>query len=112
MWAAYQNIPGLPQAYQHFTVNHSQNFVDPVSNACTNHIEVSYLTHILQESYKSLKDKCHYPCLLLLQCYWKNAKSKIKRMNGVDSDQLTSYLKEYMVVFKLDYFLIEILFNS
>ena len=50
MWAAYQNIPGLPQAYQHFTVNHTQNFVDPVTNACTNHVEVSYinLTQILK----------------------------------------------------------------
>ena len=36
--------------------------------------------------------------LLIFQCYWKNAKSKIKRMNGVDSNQLTSYLKEYMVL--------------
>ena len=61
MWAAYQNIPGLPQAYQHFTVNHSQNFVDPVSNACTNHVEVSYLLQVLHKSYKNLKDKGHNP---------------------------------------------------
>ena len=50
MWAAYQNIPGLPQAYQHFTVNHSQNFVDPVTNACTNHVEVCFLIQIFHKS--------------------------------------------------------------
>ncbi|KCZ75015.1 hypothetical protein H311_04013 [Anncaliia algerae PRA109] len=25
--------------YQHCTVNHSRNFIDPISGACTNHIE-------------------------------------------------------------------------
>ena len=57
MWAAYQNIRNLPQAYQHFTVNHSVNFVDPVSNACTNHVEVYQrnLTQILKFNFFVMK---------------------------------------------------------
>ena len=31
-----------------------------------------------------------------VECFWKNAKAKFKRMNGVDGEELTSYLKEFM----------------
>ena len=44
MWAAYngiqQALPPNQVPYQHLVVNHSQNFVDPVTQACTNHVEV------------------------------------------------------------------------
>ena len=36
-WAAYRDLQRL--GYQHYTVNHSQNFVDPVTGTCTNAIE-------------------------------------------------------------------------
>ena len=62
MWAAYngiqQALPPNQVPYQHFTVNHSVNFVDPVTQACTNHVEVSWqeslwkLIEIWMKSYK------------------------------------------------------------
>eukprot|EP00094_Tigriopus_californicus_P013189 TCALIF_12755-PA protein Name:"Protein of unknown function" AED:0.70 eAED:0.71 QI:0/0/0/0.5/1/1/2/0/86 len=54
--------------FTHSTVNHSQNFVNPANGACTNHVEV----------------------------YWKNAKQKLKAMNGTSSDVLPSHLDEFM----------------
>ena len=35
-WAAYNGIQNLPKGYQHLTVNHKLNFIDPLSDACTN----------------------------------------------------------------------------
>uniref|UniRef100_A0A0L8FZW3 ISXO2-like transposase domain-containing protein n=1 Tax=Octopus bimaculoides TaxID=37653 RepID=A0A0L8FZW3_OCTBM len=36
-WASYCNLQTF--GYIHHTVNHAQNFVDPDTRACTNHIE-------------------------------------------------------------------------
>ena len=41
-WAAYNCNGDLPQMYTHLTVNHSENYVDPISNACTNTVEGSW----------------------------------------------------------------------
>ncbi len=50
------------------TVNHSVTFVDPVTGTHTQHVE----------------------------SYWNRCKTKFKRMKGVDSNQLPSYLDEFM----------------
>jgi len=39
MWAAYNRIDQLPELYQHYTVNHSENFVNPDTGAHTQTIE-------------------------------------------------------------------------
>uniref|UniRef100_A0A914QR49 ISXO2-like transposase domain-containing protein n=1 Tax=Panagrolaimus davidi TaxID=227884 RepID=A0A914QR49_9BILA len=39
LWRAYGGISRLPEGYNHYTVNHSQNFVDPETGAHTNKIE-------------------------------------------------------------------------
>ena len=36
-WAAYNGLSEI--GYEHETVNHSENFVDPVTGSCTNLIE-------------------------------------------------------------------------
>jgi hypothetical protein len=38
-WAAYGGIKDLPQGYEHYTVNHSENIVDPETGANTQQIE-------------------------------------------------------------------------
>ena len=38
-WAAYNDIQGLPEGYQHVTVSHKLHFIDPLSDACTNTIQ-------------------------------------------------------------------------
>jgi len=67
-WAAYRGIQNLPQNYDHRTVNHSQNFVNPITGAHTNNVE----------------------------SYWKRAKAVFKRMNGTSKDMVPSYLDEFM----------------
>ena len=69
-WAAYNGIANLPvqPPFQHLTVNHSQNFVCPVTGAHTNHVE----------------------------CYWKNAKKRFKAMCGVQNSTLDSHLDEFL----------------
>ncbi len=70
-WPAYNNLtvmPGIQPPYQHLTVNHTRNFVCPVTGACTNHVEV----------------------------YWKNCKRRFKTMAGVHTSMLPSHLDEFL----------------
>ena len=67
-WSAYGGVSRLPNVSTHQTVNHSQNFVDPMTGVHTQNIE----------------------------SYWARVKLKFKRMKGVDSKQLPSYLDEFM----------------
>lgn len=65
-WAAY-NVLG-EYGYNHLTVNHSLNFVDPATGSHTQNVE----------------------------CMWSHAKSKLKRMRGTTREMVGSYLVEYM----------------
>lgn len=69
-WASYNNITSIDVSppYEHRTVNHSENFVNPADGTTTNHIE----------------------------CMWKNCKRKFKTMNGIQSTMLTSHLDEFI----------------
>ena len=65
-WAAYHQLNQL--GYDHHTVNHSENFKDPVTGTCTNHVEV----------------------------YWCAVKRRFKAMVGTSSDMVSSYLDQHM----------------
>lgn len=69
-WAAYNGIAAIPMIppYVHLTVNHQQNYVDPITGATTNHVE----------------------------CFWKNMKMKLKQMHGTRVELLPSHLDEFM----------------
>ena len=54
--------------FNHVTVNHSHNFVDPDTGAHTNIIEGT----------------------------WGQVKRKLKRMNGTSNDKLPSYIDEFV----------------
>lgn len=66
-WPAYNAVGTLP-GINHLTVNHSHNFVDPITGAHTQKIERS----------------------------WKSAKERNKRHNGTHRQMLDSYMCEYM----------------
>lgn len=69
MWRAYNGIVNLPhQNYSHLQVNHTENFVNPETGACTNTVE----------------------------SMWNAAKMKNKRRWGVHRSMVDSYLCEYM----------------
>ena len=68
MWRAYNNVETLHNVASHHTVNHSLNFVDPVTGVHTQHVE----------------------------SYWNRSKVKLKRMKGCTAGQLPSYLDEFM----------------
>ena len=65
-WAAYSSLSA--NGYQHGTVNHSYNFINPATGVHTQNIE----------------------------SMWKHAKSKLKRGNGTSSSLFDSYLIEFI----------------
>ncbi|CAI4227342.1 unnamed protein product [Auanema sp. JU1783] len=67
-WRSYNGIETMGLEYRHLTVNHSKNFVDPTSGACTNRVE----------------------------SMWNVAKMKFKKMWGVSEPMVDSYLCEFM----------------
>ena len=68
-WSAYRRIvSSVPNITSHSVVNHSINFVDPVTGVHTQNAE----------------------------SYWNRVKTKLKRMKGCRGDQLPSYLDEFM----------------
>jgi len=68
MWAAYGGVRNLPGGYQHLTVNHSLNFLDPITGAHTNNAEGQ----------------------------WSQVKRKFRAMNGTSDALFPTYLLEYM----------------
>ena len=64
-WRAYASLQHM-SLYNYGAVNHSVNFVDPVTGVHTQHVEG----------------------------YWSRAKAKLKRMHGTTDDLLPSYLDE------------------
>ena len=94
MWAAYNGIANLAvaPAYTHFTVNHSViNFLN-ISLLVIKILFKSEFILAFQVEFVSAQGATTNH----VECFWKNAKSKFKKMNGVDGDELTSYLKEFM----------------
>ena len=67
-WAAYNQVAMVPGVAGHATVNHSINFVDPITGVHTQNVE----------------------------SYWNRVKTKFKRMKGVSSNQLALHLDEFM----------------
>ena len=65
-WAAYNSLSDM--GYHHHTVNHSENFIDPVTGAHTQTIE----------------------------SFWGNSKAVFKMMRGCSPEQLPGYLDEIM----------------
>ena len=65
---AYSQVEKLFPVTAHRTVNHSLNFVDPITGVHTQHVE----------------------------SYWNRVKVKLKRMRGCHLRQLPGYLDEFM----------------
>ena len=67
-WRAYNQVNALPNVASHSTVNHSIEFVDPVTGTHTQNVE----------------------------SYWNRVKIRFKKMKGCHESQLPSYLDEFM----------------
>lgn len=68
LWRAYDGVENLPQAYEHLRVNHSLNFVDPVTGAHTQTVEGT----------------------------WQKFKNKLKRSYGLNNSRFEDHLQEFM----------------
>ena len=71
LWRSYGGIAALPEGYGHLTVNHSVNFVDPVSGEHTQNVENM----------------------------WMRYKRKVKSSMGLNtptSDRYNNYLQEFI----------------
>ena len=67
-WEAYNGVADLPNVSTHSAVNHTYNFVDPITGTHTQNVE----------------------------SYWNRIKTKLKRMKGCTATQLPSYLDEFL----------------
>ncbi len=70
-WGAYNwiaNRPPYPSPYQHVTVNHQTNFVDPITGTTTNHVEAM----------------------------WKRAKFSFKATIGTQDEWVAAHLDEFL----------------
>ena len=67
-WAACRRVASLPGVSSHEVVNHSLNFIDPITGVQTQGVD----------------------------SYWNRVKRKFKRMMGVSADHLASHLDEFM----------------
>ena len=67
-WVAHRRVQQLAPVARHATINHSIQFVDPITGVYTQNVE----------------------------SYWNRVKTKIKRMKGVQNTMLSSYLDEFM----------------
>lgn len=67
-WSAYSRVQSLCNVATRSTVNHSIEFVNPITGVDTQHVE----------------------------SYWNRVKTKLKRMRGCHLLQLPSYLDEFM----------------
>lgn len=66
-WSSYNKISKLNE-YQHQTVNHSYNFLDPDTGTCTN----------------------------LIECLWNVSKQKFKEIKGCKRAYVQSYIDEFI----------------
>lgn len=71
LWRAYGGIQALPEGYAHQTVNHSQNFVDPITGAHTQKIENTWM------------------------CFKRKVK-KSMGLNTASKERYNDYLQEFM----------------
>lgn len=67
-WKAYNSINQLPQNYTHATVNHSLNFVDPVTKTHTQRVERM----------------------------WREVKRVKRRYEGIPHSQVDAHISEYL----------------
>ena len=67
-WSAYRQVQRLPSVAQHDMVNHSLNFVDPVTGVHTQNVE-SYWNRV-KTKFKRMKGELH-EAMLLDEFMWR-----------------------------------------